>query len=406
MVKKLVGAALVLSVVFLSNCGKEEIGPKKDIGIYINEIDPNATDWIELYNSTTSAVDLSGFKVFDDPADKYTIASGNIPANGYFVLVCDGTGLAGNASFKLASDGETVYLEDNKGNLIDEITFPIIDNGSSYARFPDGGDDWRITGIPTKNATNGSEHAATISGVDRLPLVPTKAQSVTVTATIADVEGIATVKLFSRKDGAAFAAMNMTLSAGQYSATLAAANSLGQVDYYIEVVNTRGVTTLHPEGAPSETEFFILNEDALPSLRINEFLASNSTCCPDNSSGAAEYNDWIEIHNYGANSVDINNYYFSDNSGNPFKFRIEGSTVIPAGGYLIVWADEQGSQGKLHASFQLAAAGEEVGLYYLDGRTIDQKAFGLQTDNVSYGRQTGTPTNWITFNTPTPGVQN
>jgi hypothetical protein len=406
MVKKLVGAALVLSVVFLSNCGKEEIGPKKDIGIYLNEIDPNGTDWIELYNSTSSAVDLSGFKIFDDATDKYTIASGTIPANGYFVLVCDGTGLAGNASFKLSSDGETVYLEDTKGNLIDEITFPIIDNGSSYARFPDGGDDWGITGIPTKNSTNGTVQAATISDVARLPLVPTKAQSVTVTATIADVEGIATVKLYFRKDGVAFTSANMTLSGVQYSATIAASNSLGQVDYYIEVVNTRGITTSHPEDAPSETEFYILNEDALPSLRINEFLASNSTCCPDNSSGAAEYNDWIEIHNYGANSVDVNNYYLSDNSGNPFKFRIEGSTVIPAGGYLIVWADEQGSQGKLHASFQLAAAGEEVGLYYLDGRAIDQKTFGLQTDNVSYGRQTDTPTNWITFNTPTPGVQN
>jgi len=239
MVKKLVGAALVLSVVLLSNCGDDNIGPKKDIGIYLNELDPNGIDWIELYNSTSSSVDLSGFKVFDDPANKYTIASGTIPANGYFVLVCDGTGLAGNASFKLASGGETVYLEDTKGNLIDEITFPIIDNGSSYARFPDGGDDWRITGIPTKNSTNGTAQAATISDVARLPLVPTKAQSVTVTATVADVEGITTVKLFSRKDGAAFTATNMTLSGVQYSATIAAVNSLGQVDYYIEVVNTK-----------------------------------------------------------------------------------------------------------------------------------------------------------------------
>ena len=406
MIKKLVLSGLFLSILLLSNCGKENIEPIKDIGIYINEIDANGTDWIELYNSTSEDVSLAGFKIYDDPTEKYTIPSGTILANGFYILYCDGTGVGGNASFGLSSAGETIYIEDDASHLIDKVTFPSIDNGSSYARFPDGGDNWRLTGVPTKESTNGSAQAATISNAGRLPIVPNKSQAVIVSATILDVEGISTVKLFSRKDGAAFTSVNMTLVGSTYSATIPATTTLGQVDYYIEVVNSRGVTTRNPENAPAKTDFYILNEDVLPNLVINEFMASNSSCCPDNNSGIAEYNDWIEIYNGEDQPVNMDGFYLSDSNGNPFKFKIEGSTVIPAGGFLLIWADEQGSQGKLHASFQLAAAGEEVGLFYKDGRTIDTKTFGIQAENVSYGRTTNGGDVWRTFSTPTPEASN
>lgn len=405
MVKKLIALSLAFSILLLSNCGKDKVEPK-DIGIYINEIDPNGTDWLEIYNSTTASVSLTGFKIYDDAANKYTIGSVTIPAKGFYVLFCDGTGVGGNASFRLGSDGETISLEDNSGRLIDAVTYPLVDNGSSYARFPDGADDWRLTGIPTQGTSNGNENAATVSGVTRLPIVPTKTQTATITATVVDVQGISTVKLFHRKNGGAYTAINMTLTAGKYSATIPAANELGTVDYYIEVVNSRNVTTLQPEDALTDPYSYILNEDALPSLRINEFMAFNTSTISDPDGAANEFNDWIEIYNAGGSSIDINGFYLSDNNGNPFKFKVEGSTVIPAGGYLLIWADEQGAQGKLHASFQLAAAGEEVGLYYFDGRTIDYKLFNAQAENKSYGRPSSAPSTWVVLSSPTPGSAN
>ena len=408
MVKKLVVAACLMAALMLAHCGHEKIGPIKDIGVYINELNPNGDDWLELYNSTSNEVNLSGFKVYDDATAKYTIASGTIPPHGYFILHCDGTGVGGNASFKLSGSGETIYLENNKGSLIDKIAFPAIDNGSAYARFPDGGDDWQVTGVPTLGTTNGSAEAATISDVSRSPIVPTKDQDVIVSATIADVQGISTVKLFSQKNQGGFTSVAMTLTAGVYNGTITKANALGQVDYYIEVVNSRNVTTRFPENAPTDTKHYILNEDDVLSLDlvINEFMASNTSFISDPDGAANEYNDWIEIYNAGSSAIDINGFYLSDDNGNPFKFKIEGSTIIPADGYLLVWADEQGGQGKLHANFQLAAAGEEVGLYYFDGRRIDYKPFGAQTENKSYGRSPNGGTPWITFNTPTPGAQN
>lgn len=405
MIKKLVALSLLFTALFLVNCSKEKIDPT-DTGIYINEIDPNGTDWIELYNSTSSTVNLSGFKIYDDATAKYTLGAITLPAKGYYVLFCDGTGVGGNASFRLAGDGETIALEDNTRRLIDQVTYPAVDNGSSYARFPDGADDWRLTGISTQGASNGNENAATVSGVTRLPIVPNKSQTVEIAATVVDVQGISTVKLFHRTNGGSYTSLNMTLTAGQYKATIPATNALGQVDYYIEVVNSRNVTTLQPEDALTEPYSYILNEDALPNLRINEFMAFNTSVISDPDGAANEYNDWIEVYNAGATPVDINGYYLSDNNGNPFKFRVEGSTIIPAGGYLLIWADEQGSQGNLHASFQLAAAGEEVGLYYFDGRTIDYKLYNAQEENKSFGRQGSNPSNWVIFNSPTPRAAN
>jgi hypothetical protein len=403
--RRILSSLFMLSALLLSQCGKDNVDPK-DIGIYINEIDPNGTDWLELYNSTSASVSLRGFKVYDDASNKYPLGSITIPAKGFYVLFCDGTGVGGNASFRLNSDGETISLEDNTGRLLDEITYPAVDNGSSYARFPDGADDWRLTGIPTQGETNGNENAATVSGVTRLPIVPNKTQTVTITATIIDVQGITTVKLFHRKNGGAYTAINMTLATGKYSAAIPAANELGTVEYYIEVVNSRNVTTLQPKDALTDPYSYLLNEDALPNLRINEFMAFNTSTISDPDGAANEFDDWIEIYNAGSEETDLNGFYLSDNNGNPFKFKIEGETKLEAGGYLLIWADEQGAQGKLHASFQLAAAGEEVGLYYFDGRTIDYKLYNVQAENKSYGRPASAPTTWVVLSTPTPGLAN
>jgi hypothetical protein len=397
---------LLALTALLMRCSKEDNRPVVDTGIVINEIDANGADWIEFYNSTSSAVSLSGFKVYDDAAEKYTIPSGTIPANGYFILNCDGSGLNGNASFRLSSTGETISLEDASGTLVDRISFPAIDNGSTYARFPDGGDAWRLTGVPTKGASNGSAEAATISDFERAPIVPARNQSVSVSAKVADPVGLTSVRLFYRKDNDPFTAVTMVLSGAEYTATIPAIATLGKVEYYIEVVNSRGVTTRDPKDAPARTEFYLLNEDPLPNLKVNEITALNSSCCPDNSSGAAEFDDWFEIYNAGTGPVDLNGYYLSDNSGNPFKFRIEGSTVIPAGGFLLIWADEQGSQGNLHANFQLSGSGEEVGIFYIDGRTIDAKTYGAQTENVSFGRTPDGGNSWRNFSAPTPGRSN
>lgn len=139
-------------------------------------------------------------------------------------------------------------------------------------------------------------------------------------------------------------------------------------------------------------------------------MAFNSSCCPDDDSGAQEFDDWIEIYNAGSVAVNIGGMHVSDNKANPFKYKIPadepGITTIPAGGFIIIWADNQPEQGALHADFGLANAGEDVGIYYIDGRKIDDYTFAAQSENVSWGRVTNGGATWKSFSSPTPGQSN
>ena len=75
-------------------------------------------------------------------------------------------------------------------------------------------------------------------------------------------------------------------------------------------------------------------------IRINEVSAGNTMY-------ANEYfkkNDWIELYNTTSMPLDVTGLYISDNPAKPQKYQIEAqegvNTIIPAHGYLIVWADK------------------------------------------------------------------
>ena len=72
-------------------------------------------------------------------------------------------------------------------------------------------------------------------------------------------------------------------------------------------------------------------------LVINELMAANSSSIRDPQ---GQYDDWIEIHNYGVDAIDIGGMYLTDDLPRPAKWRITGDgrdgTIVPAGGYLLV----------------------------------------------------------------------
>jgi hypothetical protein len=126
-------------------------------------------------------------------------------------------------------------------------------------------------------------------------------------------------------------------------------------------------------------------------VSINEWMAANSAPggWPDPADG--DYDDWFELYNPGASPVDLAGYYLTDNLTNRFQFRIPSGYTLPAGGFLLVWADNEEGQNQsnrldLHVSFALRQAGEEIGLFAADGTAIDTVVFGPQTNNVSEGR--------------------
>ena len=381
-------------------------------GIYINELYSTGNDWIELYNDNSSSKDISGYLIYDHASDKYTLPANTvIPSKGFLVLNCDGTATALNTNFKLSSDGETVYFENASGTLIDMVKFPAMVDGQSYARIPDGTGDFVITGSVTKDISNGGSSYPAIGEVTKAPVIPGKADAIIVNAVITDATGLSTVKLYYRLNGGSFTTVSMTLTTNNiYAGTIPATGVDATVEYYVEAKNTAAKITLSPADAPTTLYSFIVNSDALPNLVINEFMAANKSCCPDNDSGTVEYDDWLEIYNAGSTAVDIANMYLSDDSTNPFKYKVPATnsskTTVQAGGYLLIWADDTKSQGELHTNFKLNSSSGSVGIYYIDGRTVNQYTYETQVEDVSFGRTTDGADTWKSFSIPTPGASN
>ena len=75
-------------------------------------------------------------------------------------------------------------------------------------------------------------------------------------------------------------------------------------------------------------------------------------------------NDWIELYNTTDHDIDLDGMYLTDDLTNLQKYQItsnvlEASTIIPAHGYRIVWADKVDPLRQLHASFKLANGNDE-----------------------------------------------
>jgi hypothetical protein len=67
---------------------------------------------------------------------------------------------------------------------------------------------------------------------------------------------------------------------------------------------------------------------------INEVMASNQGTVADED---GDFEDWIELYNYGEESINLNGYGLSDDSENPFRWTFANIIVAPDE-YLLVWA--------------------------------------------------------------------
>ena len=116
---------------------------------------------------------------------------------------------------------------------------------------------------------------------------------------------------------------------------------------------------------------------------INEVMASNQAYITDEN---GEYEDWIELYNNSNSAVNISGWFLTDNPDNLDKWEFPTNTSIPAMGYLIIWADEDSSQGPLHANFKLSASGEDLMLINASGAVVQDISFGAQQADKGYAR--------------------
>jgi hypothetical protein len=113
-------------------------------------------DWIELYNTTSHAVDLTGLYLSDDIAlyTKWAFPVNSvILPNSYLIVWADNdpSQIGLHTNFKLSSNGESLFFS-NGVNLYDQVSFSLQSADISYARCPDAG--IFAFAAPTFNATN------------------------------------------------------------------------------------------------------------------------------------------------------------------------------------------------------------------------------------------------------------
>lgn len=168
--KAIIGAAVffvLLIIVFAMSCSngyaetpdeesvEADVKALWDTEIRINEVmtdnslfAPAANgkyyDWIELYNSGSTAFDLSGYYLSDNEnkLNKYLIED-LVMQPGDYVLIymsrlsgVDDNGYI-HTSFALSSLGETIYISDVNGNIISMLTVPEGRSNVSYGVYDD-----------------------------------------------------------------------------------------------------------------------------------------------------------------------------------------------------------------------------------------------------------------------------
>ncbi len=159
--------AVILVAVTLFACSLDEdsltgSNPSSDLELVINEVSAKGEDWIEIFNPTTEAIQITGFLVYDGGhADApYIFPSAQVPAMGFLVLHFNTNDpVPYNTAFGLSADGESVTLAESNYAEISSVMFPALGDGQTYARIPDGSGAWQVVENPTPGAPNGGAPA-------------------------------------------------------------------------------------------------------------------------------------------------------------------------------------------------------------------------------------------------------
>ena len=122
-------------------------------------------DWIELYNTSSSAVDIGGWYLSDkeNKPEKWQFPAGTmIPGNGFVTVWCSGrdesVGNEIHTNFKLTQTkgNEVITLSNPALELQESIPMEITQMAHSRARSEDGTGDWMISTYPSFKSSNNS----------------------------------------------------------------------------------------------------------------------------------------------------------------------------------------------------------------------------------------------------------
>lgn len=378
-------------------------------------------DYVELHNTGTVAVSLSGYSLSDSllVPEKYVLPSDAvIPAGGRRVIWCDSDveapGL--HAGFSIDSDGDELLLYKG-GVLVDSVQFGPQGADVALGRTGGLGSAWAAI-VPSP----GSENVAAVLGsaadlrinewmanpaygpdwfeihntggavvaLGGLHLSDTVSEpTLTRLGALSFIAPGGHVRILADGDDSGGNHADFKLATAGDTLLLVAADGRTVLDSVTFGVQASDVSQGRlPDGGGTIRSF--TGQTASPGrpnwvagpVEIEEVLA-NATL---------PLEDAIELHNPTSASVDVGGWWLSDDTQQVRKLALPVGTVIPAGGYLVVHESEMGGAA---VPFSLDARGGEVILSEvtvggaLTGRGARVR-FGASPSNVSFGRLTAT----------------
>jgi len=150
-----------------ADAAAQEILAKNDTGVRITEVlasSSKSDDWVELYNGTSAAIDLSGWGLSDNAGRprKWQFPAGTtIQPGAYLGVFANGVGESTDGriqtNYRLSSDGGySVVLSRPDGGIVDRVFVPMQYEDISYGR-EDGGNGMRYFTSVTPGAANAGQ---------------------------------------------------------------------------------------------------------------------------------------------------------------------------------------------------------------------------------------------------------
>lgn len=407
-------------------------------------------DWIELYNGGSRDIRLQGY-ILADKADTFdpacVLPDITIEAGGYCVIPA-GSKAAGSDGFCLpfgvSRTGETLYLLNTAGKLIDKLVIPALGEDVSYARTDSGAAGYCRQ--PTPGAAN-------TTAITAEPEADQAMEPSDLAVSISEVQsnGLADaadwIELYNPSDTELTLAdcfltddetdprkhrlQTLTIPAGGYAVLentgigiAAEGETVLLFDSYAHLIDRvevpampRGLSwALDAQGAygycgvptPGAANAAVIGSAAMAPMgedvpvRLSEALFNNTFGAID---VYGDHSDWVELYNGGSEPASLAGYYLSDDPAEPMKWAFPDVSIEPGAYRLVFLSGKTTRNGELHAGFSVSE--RDGGCYLFHAQTMGTDSIlwvdGL-SENVSQGYAAdGTP---VYYAYPTPGYQN
>ena len=363
--------------------------------LVLNEINSSPDDWVELMNTGTETLDISGFELRDNSDDHRwrfpegsTIAAGTllvVDAKSGGLIYDDQAKTFAEGTFESAigiGSGDSIRLYDKDGNLLDEYSWTehaSYDGDAakaSYGRYPDGTGAFRLT-KETKGAANEYYAPAIVINevesngdmTDWVEIMNVGTQPVDISGWYlldndpvghkADVTPVPNGTALT--PGALYVfEQNRDFTFGLGKADKAAIyDASGSIIAEYEwAAHANGVYARIPDGTGEFQDFAAATKGkknkVVTPVVINEVQSNDPNGGPD----------WVELANPTDEVLDISGLVLKDNKDKD-PYTIPDGTTIPANGFLVIYQDDSGAKG---FSFGLGK-GDSVRLFE-DGEQI------------------------------------